>query len=177
LDFSGKVDQKVICWNLGIYVMNINATLLGQAITFAIFVWFTMKFVWPPLMKAITDRQKKIADGLANAEQANAELVRAKKTVHEELSAARKRAAEIVEHANKRAEQLVIEAQQQAVQAKQQVLAQAQVEIIQKQQEAREQLQTEIVKIAMLGVEKVLTQNIDKKTQQALLEQWSAGIK
>ncbi len=94
--------------------MNLNLTLLGQAITFAIFIWFTMKFVWPPIMKAISERQKQIADGLAAAAQGQDSLQHAHKAANEELAVARKRAAEVLDGAHKRAEQMITHAKEKA---------------------------------------------------------------
>ena len=156
--------------------MNLNLTLLGQAITFGIFIWFTMKFVWPPIMLAISQRQKTIADGLAAAAQGQASLEHAQKAVHDELAAARKRAAEIVDTANKRAEQMVNQAVVQAQTEGQRLLEQAQHQIAQEVTQAREKLQKEMAYIAIKGAEKLLGRSIDDKVQRELIDKFAEGI-
>lgn len=94
--------------------MNINATLLGQAISFAIFVWFCMQYVWPPLTAALAERQKKIAEGLSAADKAQRDLASAQDQVAQEMKAIKEQAAQLIEQANRRASQLVEEAKGQA---------------------------------------------------------------
>lgn len=156
--------------------MNLNLTLLGQAISFGIFIWFTMKFVWPPIMKAISDRQKQIADGLAAAAQGQESLQRAESVAHEELAAARKKAAELVDSASKRAEQMIHHAKEQAQAEGQRLLDQAQVQITQEISQAREKLQKEIAYIAIAGAEKLLERSIDEKAQRELIDKFAQGI-
>ena len=156
--------------------MNLNLTLFGQAITFAIFIWFTMKFVWPPIMKAIRDRQKQIADGLAAASKGQESLQHAEKLANEELSAARKKASEVIDAANKRAEHMIHQAKEHAQAEGQRLLEQAQVQINQEIQQAREKLQKEIAHIAIAGAEKLLERSIDEKMQRELIDQFARGI-
>jgi len=105
--------------------VNINATLLGQAIAFAIFVWFCMKYVWPPLMAAIEERQKKIADGLSAAERAEKDLDLAKANASERIKEAKQAAAEVIEQANKRKSQILDEARDEALVERNHLIAQA----------------------------------------------------
>ncbi|MFA6036555.1 MAG: F0F1 ATP synthase subunit B [Legionellales bacterium] len=156
--------------------MNINLTLLGQAITFGIFIWFTMKFVWPPIMQAISERQQKIADGLAAAQQGQDSLQQAEKVAHDELSVARKKAAEIVDGAHKRAEQMISHAQEKAQAEGQRLLEQAHAQISQDMQQAREKLQREIAQIAIAGAQQLLERSVDEKAQQELIDKFAQGI-
>jgi F-type H+-transporting ATPase subunit b len=156
--------------------VNINLTLLGQAITFGIFIWFTMKFVWPPIMQAISERQQKIADGLAAAQQGQDSLQQAEKVAHDELSVARKKAAEIVDGAHKRAEQMISHAQEKAQAEGQRLLEQAHAQISQDMQQAREKLQREIAQIAIAGAQQLLERSVDEKAQQELIDKFAQGI-
>lgn len=156
--------------------MNINLTLLGQAITFGIFIWFTMKFVWPPIMQAISERQQKIADGLAAAQQGQDSLQQAQKVAHDELAVARKKAAEILDGAHKRAEQMIGQAQEKAQAEGQRLLEQAHAQISQDMQQAREKLQREIAQIAIAGAEQLLERSVDEKAQQELIDKFAQGI-
>jgi F-type H+-transporting ATPase subunit b len=156
--------------------VNLNLTLLGQAITFAIFIWFTMKFVWPPIMKAIADRQKEIADGLAAAAQGQQSLQQAEKVAHDELGVARKKASEIVDAAHKRADQMIQQAKNQALEEGQQLLDQAKKQIDQEIQQARSKLQREIAQIAINASEKILERSVDEKLQRELIDKFAQGI-
>lgn len=156
--------------------MNINLTLLGQAITFAIFIWFTMKFVWPPIMQAISERQQKIADGLAAAQQGQDSLQQAQKVANDELSVARKKAADILDGAHKRAEQMIGAAQEKAQAEGQRLLDQAHTQIAQDMQQAREKLQREIAQIAIAGAQQLLERSVDEKAQQELIDKFAQGI-
>jgi len=156
--------------------VNINLTLLGQAITFGIFIWFTMKFVWPPIMQAISERQKTIADGLAAAQQGQESLQQAHKAANDELSIARKKASEVIDGANKRAEQMISAAQEKAQAEGQRLLLQAQAQIAQDMQQAREKLQREIAQIAIAGAQQLLERSVDEKAQQELIDKFAQGI-
>lgn len=151
--------------------MEFNATLLIQMIVFAIFVWFTMKFVWPPLANAMAERQDKIADGLAAAEKGQRELELAQHRVTEELKGAKVEAADIIEKANRRASQIVEEAKQQAkVEAERQSkLAQEQLE--QEVNQAKSSLRKQFSALAVAGAEKILEREIDASANSALLDQ------
>ena len=150
--------------------MNVNATLLGQALAFAILIWFTMKFIWPPLMGAIEERQKKIADGLAAAERARQELKDADARVADEIRKAREEATHIVERANQQYNQIVDKAKVDAVAegARQKAAAQAEIESLSHQ--AREVLRQQVAALAVSGAEKILKREIDQNRHRDLLD-------
>lgn len=149
--------------------MSINLTLLGQAITFGIFVWFTMKFVWPMIIQAMEEREQKIADGLAAAERGHYELERAHTQAEDELSSARNQAMDIIDKANKRADSIVEKAEGLAREKYEQIIAQAQDDIAQKHAKLKEELRVEVANIAVLGAEKILGKVIDGKAQNDLV--------
>lgn len=151
--------------------MDINATLLGQLITFTIFVWFTMKYVWPPIIKAMQEREKRIADGLAAAERGKHDLELAQHKISEQLRDTKIHAAEILDQANKRAGQIIEEAKQRAREEGERLLAIAHSDIEQEMQAARQKLRGEVAKLAIAGAEKILTHSIDSATQQDLVKQ------
>ena len=150
--------------------MNVNATLLGQAISFAILIWFTMKFIWPPLMGAIEERQKKIADGLAAAERARQELKDADARVADEIRKAREEATQIVDRANQQYNQIVDKAKTDAVAegARQKAAAQAEIESLSHQ--AKEALRQQVAALAVAGAEKILKREIDQARHRDLLD-------
>jgi F-type H+-transporting ATPase subunit b len=150
--------------------MNLNATLLGQFITFAIFVWFTMKYIWPHLINAIEERQKKIADGLAAAEKGKHELELAHHKAAEHLRDAKIKAAEILEQANKRASHLIEESKERAREEGDRLLQIAKGDIEQEVQAAKLKLRNEIATLAIAGAEKILMHNIDAQAQNHLFE-------
>ncbi|MDF0605775.1 F0F1 ATP synthase subunit B [Neisseriaceae bacterium TC5R-5] len=149
--------------------MEFNATLLGQAITFAILVWFTMKFVWPPLTNMMEERAKRIADGLAAAERGKQDLQAAEKRVAEELSKARHSATEILMAAEKRASQIVEEAKDAARSEGARIVAEAKSEVDQEVLRAKEALRTQVADLAIAGAEKILRQEIDPAKHADLL--------
>lgn len=149
--------------------MSINSTLIGQAITFAIFVWFTMKFVWPMILSAMDEREQKIADGLAAAERGHHELHRAHEQAKEELNKAKLQAADIIEKATKRADIIVSEAETSAKEKYNKIIDSAQVEIKNKEIKLKEELKSQVVDIAVLGAERILRKNIDSKAQNDLI--------
>ena len=156
--------------------MNINLTLIAQAISFALFILFTVKFVWPPLMKAIEERQKQIADGLAAASQSQKDLDEAEKRSKEILREARDRAAQIVDQAGKRSSELVEEAKGTASSEAQRLVAQARDEVARESSRAREQLSKEVGKLAVQGASRLLGREIDPKTHAELLDKLAAEI-
>lgn len=156
--------------------MNPNITLLGQMISFAILIWFTAKFIWPPLMKAIEERQQKIAEGLAAADNAQKNLAQAQDRAAEELRAARARANEIIEQAHQRANQIIDAAKQEAVAEAQRQKALAQAEIEAAVNRAREDLRRQVSVLAVTGAEKLLRREIDADAHKALLEELAAEI-
>lgn len=150
--------------------MDINLTLVVQMLVFAAFVWFTMKFVWPPLSKAMEERQDKIADGLSAAERGRKELELAQHRVKDDLKQAKAQAAEIVDKATRRAAQLIEEAKEEA---KQEAQKQAKIAHEQLQQEinrAKDGLRKQVAQLAVAGAEKILKHNIDAKANSALLD-------
>jgi F-type H+-transporting ATPase subunit b len=151
--------------------MNINLTLFAQAATFAAFIWFTARFVWPPLMRAIETRQKTIAEGLAAAEKGRRELELSSQHAEEALREARARAQEIVAHGDQRAAQIVEEAKQAARLEAERLVAGAKAEIEQEISRAREQLREQVAAIAVVGAERILRREVDAKAHAELLSQ------
>jgi F-type H+-transporting ATPase subunit b len=150
--------------------MNINATLIGQTITFLVFVWFCMKFVWPPIMNALAERKKQIADGLAAGERGKHELELASKRAADELRDAKSQAAEVIAQAEKRAAQIVDEAKGTAKVEGDRMIAGAKAEIDQEATRARETLREQVAALAVAGAEKILRREIDDKAHADLLE-------
>jgi F-type H+-transporting ATPase subunit b len=156
--------------------MNINATLLGQAIMFALFAWFCLKFIWPPLTGALETRKKQIADGLAAAERGKHDLELAAKRSAEVLREAKEKAAEIIAQSDKRAGEIVEEAKARAEVEADNIKARANAEIEQEVFRAREQLRTEVSAVALAGAGKILAREIDAKAHNDLLEKLVAEI-
>ena len=153
--------------------MNINITLFAQALVFAAFIWFTIKFVWPPLLRAIEARQKQIADGLAAAEQGRKSLEVSAKQAAQAIDEARVRASEIIAQAERRDAQMVEAAKVAAKSEGDREKAAAKAEIEQATQRAREQLREQVAALAVAGAEKILRREVDAKAHAELLE----GIK
>ncbi len=150
--------------------MNINVTLVAQAVVFAAFIWFTAKFVWPYMLRAIETRQKTIADGLAAAEQGRKSLEVSTRQADEEIRKARERAAEIVSHAEKRVSQMIGEAKGAAKDEGNREKTAAKAEIEQLLARAREQLRDRVASLAIAGAEKILRREVDAKAHAELLE-------
>jgi len=156
--------------------MNINLTLFSQALTFAILIWFTVKFVWPPLLAAVESRQKTIADGLAYAERAKHDLDLAAKRSADILREAKEKAGEIVNHGEKRASEIIEAAKVQAKIEGDRIIIGAKAEIDQEVFRAREQLRTHVSVIALAGASKILGREIDVKAHNDLLDKLVAEI-
>lgn len=156
--------------------MNINATLLGQTIMFAMFVWFCMKFVWPPIMAALEARKKQIADGLAAAERGKHDLDLAAKRSAEVLREAKEKAAEIIALGDKRHSEIVEEAKVKAEVEASNIRTRANSEIEQEVFRAKEQLRTQVSGVALAGAGKILGREIDAKAHNELLEKLVAEI-
>ena len=156
--------------------MNINATVIGQTIAFAVFVWFCMKYVWPPMMQALNDRQKKVADGLAAADRASTDLELAQKRVVEELKEAKDQSQEIIEQANRRASQIIEEAKDQARAEGERLKTAAQAEIEQEANRAREALRSQVAALAVAGAEKILGENLDEAANSRLVDNLAAEL-
>ena len=153
--------------------MNFNLTLIAQAAVFAALIWFTIKFVWPPLLRAIEARQKTIADGLAAAEQGRRSLETSAREAEQTVNQARGRAAEILAQAEKRASQIIDEARTAAKEEGNREKVAAKAEIAQEVTRAREQLRDQVASLAVAGAEKILRREVDAKAHSDLLD----GIK
>lgn len=156
--------------------MNINLTLIGQSIAFAIFVWFCVKFIWPPVTAAMAARQKKIADGLSAADRASLDLELAQERAAQELRAAKEEAAGLIEQANKRAAQIVEASKSDARTEGQKLLDQAQAEIEQERVRARDALRAEVAALAVAGAEKILEKSVDANAHSEMLDKLAAEL-
>lgn len=156
--------------------MNINATLIGQSVAFLIFVLFCMKYVWPPVITALQERQKKIADGLDAANRAARDLELAQEKAGQQLREAKAQAAEIIEQSKKRAAQLVEEAREQARVEADRVKAQALAEIEQELNSAKDALRAQVGSLAVGGAEKILGATIDQNAHAELVNKLAAEI-
>ena len=150
--------------------MSFNLTLIAQALTFALFIWFTAKVVWPYMLRAIEARQKTIADGLAAAEQGHKSLEASKRQAEDAIGQARGRSNEILAQAERRAAQMVEEAKNAARQESAREKAAAKSEIEQEASRAREQLRDQVAVLAVAGAEKILRREVDAKAHAELLE-------
>ena len=151
--------------------MNINLTLIGQAISFTIFVWFCMRFIWPPVINALEARKKRIADGLADADAAKTERERAEQEAQQTTGQAREEASRILAQAERRASEIVAEARTTAKTEGDRILSQAQEEIEKNTQQVREQLRGEVATLAIAGAEAVLQREVDATAHANALEQ------
>ena len=149
--------------------MNINATLFLQAVVFAILVWFTMKFVWPPITKALDERAQKIADGLAAADKARSELSSANKRVESELAASRTETATRLADAERRGQVIVDEAKARATEEGNKIIAAAKVEAEQQGAKAREALREQVAALAVKGAEQILRKEVNASVHADLL--------
>lgn len=149
--------------------MSINLTLIGQIITFCVFIWFTMKYVWPPITKAMRERQKHIADGLEAAERGQRELELAQHKSVEMIRDAKLEASHIIEHANQRSVQIIEEAKEQARQESQNIVKHANTEVQQMIVTAKESLRNQVAGLAVSGAKKIVQHDIDEKTHERLL--------
>jgi F-type H+-transporting ATPase subunit b len=156
--------------------MNFNATLIGQSITFIVFVWFCMKFVWPPIMHALDERRKKIADGLAAAERGKHEKELAEERASEILRDAKEQAGVIINRADKRAAEIVEEAKGDARAEGDRIKSAAQAEIEQEINRVKEELRGQVVSIALAGAGKVLEREVNESTHAELLNKLAAEI-
>lgn len=150
--------------------MDINATLLGQSIAMAVFVWFTLKFVWPPINAAIEERQKKIADGLAATDRAEKDLHLAQDKAKEYLREAKEQASAIIEQARKRESKMIDEAVAKANAEREQILEQARAEVEADRRRLREELRKQVASLAVAGAERILQREIDDAAHSDILE-------
>jgi F-type H+-transporting ATPase subunit b len=151
--------------------MNFNATLIGQTITFIVFVWFCMKYIWPPLMAALEQRNARISEGLAAAQRGQQDLVDAQAKVGASLNDAKQQAQEIINQAQKRANEIVDEAKGSAREEAEKIKTAASADIDQQINSAREELRKEVSSIALAGAAQILHREIDAKTHAAVLDE------
>lgn len=156
--------------------MNINLTLIGQMITFAVFVLFCMKFVWPAITNAMEERAAKIADGLDAADRAMRDLELAQNKATDQLKEAKVEAAALIEQANKRANQIVEEAKEQARAEGDRLKAAAQAEIEQEVNRAKEELRSKVATLVFAGAEQILEASVDQQANKALVDKLAAQL-
>jgi F-type H+-transporting ATPase subunit b len=156
--------------------MNFNATLIGQSITFLVFVWFCMKYIWPPLMAALEERNARISEGLAAAERGQKDLEEAQLKVGDSLKDAKQQAQEIINQAQKRANEIVDDAKHIARDEADKIKVAAASDVDQQIHSAREQLRKEVSGIALAGAEKILKREVDAKTHATVLDELVAQI-
>ena len=156
--------------------MEINATLVAQMIVFLLLIWFTMKFIWPPLVKAMDERTQRIQEGLSAADKARKELADAGEQVEAEVRKARSDATAIIDRAQQQANQLVDKARQDAVVEGTRQKALAQDEIDNMSHRARDELRTQVAALAVQGAEKILQREIDPAAHKAMLDQLVAEL-
>ncbi len=156
--------------------MNPNITLLGQMLSFALLVWFTVKFIWPPLIKAIEERQQKIAEGLAAADRSQKDLAQAQDKVNDALKDARSKANEIIEQAHARANQIIDQAKNDAIAEANRQKALAEAEITAAANRAKEDLRKQVSMLAVTGAEKLLKREIDANAHKALIDDLAAQL-
>jgi F-type H+-transporting ATPase subunit b len=156
--------------------MNINLTLFLQMIAFAVFVWFCMKYVWPPIVNALAERKTKIAEGLAAAERGHHEQELGQQRASEIMKEAKSQAAEIVNQANKRATEIVDEAKQDAREEGARLVHAAQAEIDQEINRAREELREKVAALAVTAAEKILEKEIDPTTHTIIVDSFAKQI-
>lgn len=156
--------------------MNLNATILGQTIAFAVFVWFCLKYVWPPVTQALAERQKKIAEGLEAADRAQRDLSLAQNKAADDLREAKVKSAEIIDMANKRANQIVEEAKEKAREEGQRLVAGAKAEIEMEVQRAKEELRAQVAAVAIAGAEKILEGTVDQAANEELVKKLASEL-
>nr|WP_255698658.1 MULTISPECIES: F0F1 ATP synthase subunit B [Halomonas] len=151
-------------------------TLIGQTIAFAIFVWFCIKYVWPPISSALHERQKKIADGLDAASRASRDLELAQEQAAQTLRESKEQASQILEQAHKRSTQMIEEAREQARAEGERLVAGARAEIDQEINRAKEELRAQVATLAIVGAERVLEASVDEKAHRKLLDKLAAEL-
>ena len=156
--------------------MDFNLTLIGQTIAMIVFVWFSMKFIWPVLMNVIETRRKEIADGIAAGEKGQKELAEARHGSEAILAEARQKAVQVVDLAHKRGNELVSEAKNTALAEGQRLVTQARGEITNEQTRARDGLRKEVSALALAGAARVLGREVDAKAHAALLDELAAEL-
>lgn len=156
--------------------MNINATLIGQTIAFIIFVWFCVKYVWPPIIKAIEERQSQIANALASAEAAKKEQADTKNLVEQELLSAKVQAQEILDAANKRRNEVLDEMKVEAEELKAKIIAQGYAEVEAERKRVQEELRVKVASLAVAGAEKIVGRSIDEAANNDIIDKLVAEL-
>ncbi|RZU99535.1 F0F1 ATP synthase subunit B [Spiribacter vilamensis] len=156
--------------------MGINATLFGQMITFVVFILFTMKFVWPPIKQAMSEREKRIADGLASAERGQQELELAKERGAEHIREAKTQAGEIIERANRQSASIIEEAREEARAVAEREKAAADARIEQEVSQARAALRRDVSDLAIAGASRILEREVDPKAHQQMLDELAEQV-
>ncbi len=156
--------------------MEINATLVGQLITFALLVWFTMKYVWPPITKAMIEREKRIAEGLEASDRSKLELEQAASEALSIIRDAKQEASQVVDQAHKRSVQIVEEAKENARTESKRIVEHAQDQIALEVSQTKEALRKQLAGLAVAGAEKILKRQLDTSTNAALLDEFAAEI-
>lgn len=153
--------------------MSINATLIGQMITFTLLVWFTMQYIWPPLIEALEERKKKIAEGLAAAEQGQEDIVLAKEAAAQTLKEAKTESANIIANAQKRANAVIEESKDTAKLEAEKIIDSAKAQIEQEMQQAKEGLRKEVSSLALKAAEQILQEEVDKAKHKNIISKVS----
>ena len=156
--------------------MDINMTLIGQTIAMAIFVWFCMKYIWPPMMLALDERRQNIADGLAAAEEGQKALAEAQSKFEETVHEAREQAAQILAQANKRSAEIVEEARTTAREEGEKLVAQAKSEIELEAAKARDELRSQVAAVALTGAQQLLERELSAADHQAMLDKLASEL-
>ena len=156
--------------------MNINLTILGQSLAFIVFVWFCLKFIWPPLIGALRDRQRQIAEGLSRASAAETALAAAQATAGKMHDEAKAEAQTLLDQANRRANQIVEQAKQRAAEEGEQIKVAARADIDLEINRAREGLRAEVASLAVLGAERIVQGSVDAKQHKKMLSELSAKL-
>ncbi|MCP5201737.1 MAG: F0F1 ATP synthase subunit B [Gammaproteobacteria bacterium] len=156
--------------------MNMNLTLIGQAISFAIFVWFCLKYVWPPILKALEERETRIADGLAAAERGKHELELAEQRATDLMRDGKDKAQDFIVQAQKRADEIVEAAKQAAREEADRIKAAKMAEIEQERNQARDELRAQVARLAVAGAEQILLREIDENAHRDVLDKLAANL-
>ncbi len=156
--------------------MNFNLTLIGQTLAMIVFVWFCMKYIWPPVMNAIEQRRKEIADGIAAGEKGQRDLAEARHGANAIMQEARQKAVQVVDLAHKRSNELVGEAKSTAVSEGERIVTAAHAEVANESNRARDGLRREVAALAVAGASKLLGREVDAKTHAALLDELAAEL-
>ncbi|UZD15646.1 F0F1 ATP synthase subunit B [Gallibacterium anatis] len=156
--------------------MNINATLIGQTIAFIIFVWFCVKYVWPPIIKAIEERQAQIANALAAAEVAKKEQADTQALIEKEVNAAKTQAQSIIDAANRRRNEILAEVQNEAETLKAKIVEQGYAQIEAERKRVQEELRAKVASLAVAGAEKIVARNVDEAANNDIIDKLVAEL-